>query len=181
MESQTKTDTAPDCATDLNMPVQTLPIFQIDAFTDRTFAGNPAAVCPLPDWLPDATLQAIAAENNLSETAFYVPEGDGYRLRWFTPTLEVTLCGHATLAAAWVLLGDGESVGFLTHSGPLTVQRAGDRLTMDFPAIPPTLSAPPDGLLDALGAVPSAFYDIRSVHGAHTTWPCSTHQTRLRH
>lgn len=144
----------------------TLPLFQIDAFTDRPFAGNPAAVCPLPSWLPDATLQAIAAENNLSETAFYVAEGAGYRLRWFTPTLEVELCGHATLAAASVLLREQTSVDFSTRSGTLTVTRSGDELTMDFPSIPPTPAAPPDGLTAALGARPSAFFDIRSVHGA---------------
>src|SRR5471030_854484 len=80
-----------------------LPIYQVDAFTDRIFAGNPAAVVPLVDWLPDATLQAIAAENNLSETAFLVRNGDAYALRWFTPTIEVDLCGHATLASAHVV------------------------------------------------------------------------------
>ena len=80
-----------------------LPIYQIDAFTDRLFAGNPAAVCPLPRWLKDETLQAIAAENNLSETAFFLAEGEGYRLRWFTPALETDLCGHATLASAFVI------------------------------------------------------------------------------
>src|SRR3546814_11295160 len=81
-----------------------LPLYQVDAFTDRVFAGNPAAVCPLDAWLPDDRLQAIAAENNLAETAFFVPAGDGYELRWFTPTVEVDLCGHATLATAFVLM-----------------------------------------------------------------------------
>ncbi|HZD26481.1 MAG TPA: PhzF family phenazine biosynthesis isomerase, partial [Alphaproteobacteria bacterium] len=84
--------------------MQDLPLYQIDAFTDRPFAGNPAAVCPLERWLPDATMQAIAAENNLSETAFLVPEGEDYGLRWFTPAVEVDLCGHATLASAYLLL-----------------------------------------------------------------------------
>src|SRR5579883_3238463 len=80
-----------------------LPIYQVDAFTDRRFAGNPAAVVPLQEWLPDATMQAIAAENNLAETAFFVPEGGGYALRWFTPAVEVDLCGHATLGSAYVI------------------------------------------------------------------------------
>ena len=80
-----------------------LPIYQVDAFSDGIFGGNPAAVCPLQAWLDDATLQRIAEENNLSETAYFVAEGEGYRLRWFTPGTEVDLCGHATLAAAWVL------------------------------------------------------------------------------
>ncbi len=146
--------------------MHTLPIFQVDAFTDRPFTGNPAAVCPLPAWLPDDTLQAIAAENNLSETAFTVPEGDGYRLRWFTPTLEVALCGHAPLAAASVLLTEPGSLAFSTRSGTLTVTRSGDALTMDFPSIPPTPAEPPAGLLDALGGSPSAVFSIRSVHGA---------------
>ncbi|MDG1482348.1 MAG: PhzF family phenazine biosynthesis protein [Myxococcota bacterium] len=146
--------------------MRTLPIFQIDAFTDRAFTGNPAAVCPLPSWLPDATLQAIAAENNLSETAFTVPEAGGHRLRWFTPTLEVDLCGHATLAAASVLLKEPGSIAFFTRSGTLTVTRSGDALTMDFPAIPPTPAEPPDGLRAALGGSPSEFFRIRSVHGA---------------
>ena len=80
-----------------------IPVYQVDAFTSEMFGGNPAAVCPLDAWLPDDVLQAIALENNLSETAFYVPEGDGYRLRWFTPAVEVDLCGHATLATSHVL------------------------------------------------------------------------------
>lgn len=142
------------------------PLYQVDAFTDRVFSGNPAAVCPLSSWPDDATLQAIAAENNLSETAFVVPEGEGYRLRWFTPTLEVALCGHATLAAASVLLPDDGVVHFASLSGPLTVTRRGALLTMDFPAIPPQEATPPDGLLAVIGDTPEAFFTIRSVHGA---------------
>jgi PhzF family phenazine biosynthesis protein len=114
-------------------------IYQVDAFTDRLFEGNPAAVCPLAgDW-PDASLmQNIAKENNLSETAFYVRRGDGYHIRWFTPTVEVDLCGHATLAAAHVLFNyeghASDTVSFDSKSGPLGVTRGGDgRLTMDFP------------------------------------------------
>lgn len=151
-----------------------LPLFQIDAFTDRPFAGNPAAVVPLRSWLDDGTLQAIAAENNLSETAFTVPEGpedagaavQRYALRWFTPTLEVALCGHATLAAAWVLLDSGQTARFQTQSGELVVTREGARLTMDFPAIPPVPVEPPPGLADALGGAAEAWHAVRSVHGA---------------
>src|SRR4029077_8250983 len=114
------------------------PIFQIDAFTTRRFAGNPAAVMPMDDFLDDATLQAIAAENNLAETAFLVPEGGDYRLRWFTPTTEVPLCGHATLASAAVVMERLEpgrnQVVFHSASGPLTVKRAAAGYVMDFPA-----------------------------------------------
>ncbi|MBZ5487272.1 PhzF family phenazine biosynthesis protein [Halomonas aquamarina] len=113
-------------------------LYQVDAFASRPFEGNPAAVCPLDEWLEDGRLQAIAAENNLSETAFFVPEEAGYRLRWFTPSVEVDLCGHATLAAAWVIfnrLGDSaDALHFETRSGVLTVRREGDELAMDFPA-----------------------------------------------
>ncbi len=115
-----------------------LTLYQVDAFTDKIFGGNPAAVCPLEAWLPDRLLQQIAAENNLAETAFYVKKSDHYALRWFTPTVEVDLCGHATLAAAFVLYEvEGYSateLAFETRSGRLTVKRAGTRLVMDFPA-----------------------------------------------
>jgi predicted PhzF superfamily epimerase YddE/YHI9 len=114
-----------------------LPIYQVDAFTDRLFAGNPAAVCPLPRWLKDQTMQSIAAENNLAETAFFLPEGEGYRLRWFTPAVEVDLCGHATLASAFVIsnyLEPGRSMmQFETRSGRLTVSRGPDSYLLDFP------------------------------------------------
>ena len=137
-----------------------LRLFQIDAFTSRVFSGNPAAVCPLESWLDDAVLQAIAAENNLSETAFFVPEGDGFALRWFTPALEVDLCGHATLASGHAVLTildpTRESVTFSSRSGPLTVSRAGDSLAMDFPALPPEPCAPPADLVAGLGAQPDA-------------------------
>ena len=114
-------------------------IYQVDAFTDKLFHGNPAAVCPLEEWLSDDIMQKIAMENNLSETAFYVREGDRYRLRWFTPTVEVDLCGHATLATAYVLFNHeshkGNSISFITNrSGVLNVTKNGDLLTMDFPA-----------------------------------------------
>ncbi|MBT2787759.1 MULTISPECIES: PhzF family phenazine biosynthesis protein [unclassified Halomonas] len=113
-------------------------LYQVDAFASKPFEGNPAAVCPLEVWLDDALLQAIATENNLSETAFFVPTETGYHLRWFTPAVEVDLCGHATLAAAWVIfnvLGDSsEILQFQTRSGPLLVKRKDDELAMDFPA-----------------------------------------------
>lgn len=114
-------------------------IYQIDAFTDRAFAGNPAGVMPLDQWLPDAMLQAIAAEMNLAETAFFVPNADGYHLRWFTPTTEVKLCGHATLASAFVLTRFVNPalrrLRFDTLSGPLYVETAGERLELDFPLL----------------------------------------------
>lgn len=134
-----------------------LSLHQVDAFTDRPFAGNPAAVCPLPRWLDDAVLAAIAAENNLSETAFVVPDGDGWELRWFTPTAEVDLCGHATLATAFVLFGqhpDRERLRFATRqAGELAVSRRGDELVLDFPARPPSVVETPPGLVDALDGI----------------------------
>ncbi|MEZ5830506.1 MAG: PhzF family phenazine biosynthesis protein [Dongiaceae bacterium] len=115
----------------------TMPFFQVDAFASKPFAGNPAAVMPLKEWLPDETLQSIAAEHNLAETAFFVPKGDDFHLRWFTPTVEMPLCGHATLASGYVVLNhldrSRDKVVFHTQSGPLTVTRDGDRLLMDFP------------------------------------------------
>jgi PhzF family phenazine biosynthesis protein len=135
-----------------------LPIYQVDAFTDRLFGGNPAAVCPLETWLPDATLQAIAAENNLAETAFFVREGDDYTVRWFTPEIEVDLCGHATLASAHVIFHrepGRESVAFRTlKAGTLTVTREGEMLAMNFPARPPEPVATPRDLAAALGKAP---------------------------
>lgn len=136
-----------------------LPIYQVDAFTDKLFGGNPAAVCPLEKWLPDATMQAIAAENNLSETAFFVRERADCALRWFTPTVEVDLCGHATLAAGYVVLRflepQRQAVSFNTmQAGVLTVRRQGECLAMDFPARPATPAPAPAGLLQALGGNP---------------------------
>jgi len=130
------------------------PIYQVDAFTGKLFTGNPAAVMPLRNFLADATLQAIAAENNLAETAFLVRENGDYRLRWFTPGTEVPLCGHATLASAAVVMERLEpqrkQVVFHTASGALTVTRAGTGYVMDFPARPGELVAPPAKLLSAL-------------------------------
>jgi predicted PhzF superfamily epimerase YddE/YHI9 len=136
-----------------------LPIYQVDAFAEKLFAGNPAAICPLPQWLPEATMQAIAAENNLAETAFFVREGADYALRWFTPMVEVDLCGHATLASAHIVFSflepARERVGFRTlKAGTLTVARRGDQLAMDFPSRPASPVEPPPGLLAAVGGTP---------------------------
>jgi PhzF family phenazine biosynthesis protein len=144
-----------------------IPIFQVDAFTDRVFSGNPAAVCPLDAWLPDTTLQAIAAENNLSETSFLLGRGGDYRIRWFTPAIEVDLCGHGTLASAHVIFRHLEpavdEVRFASRSGPLAVRRQGDLLRMDFPALEATRCPPPAGLEDALGARPDEVWRARDV------------------
>ena len=135
-----------------------IPYYQVDAFTDRLFAGNPAGVGVLTDWLPDATLQAIAAENNLAETAFIVQREGHFDLRWFTPTLEMDLCGHATLASAHVIfqhLGDRDSaVRFQTRSGRLTVTRERELLTLDFPSRPAVPCPTPADLIAGLGATP---------------------------
>ena len=133
--------------------------YQVDAFSTQIFSGNPAAVCPLDHWLDDELLQAIAAENNLSETAFFVPTELGFQLRWFTPLAEVNLCGHATLAAAHVLFEildyPRTNIAFSTRSGILNVTRDGSMLRMDFPAVPAQPCAAPAALLAGLG-----------VHGA---------------
>ncbi|TXB62709.1 PhzF family phenazine biosynthesis protein [Phaeodactylibacter luteus] len=140
-----------------------LPIYQIDAFTSKRFSGNPAAVCPLEAWLPDAVMQAIAAENNLSETAFYVQQGpQEYQLRWFTPTVEVDLCGHATLAAAHCLFrhfGEkGNSLSFHSKSGLLSVGREGEGYIMDFPVDNIEEALPPKVLSAALGLQPDSVW-----------------------
>jgi len=132
--------------------------FQVDAFATDVFAGNPAAVCPLESWLEDGVMQGIAAENNLSETAFFVPTAGGFHLRWFSPVREVDLCGHATLATAHVLfehLGYAQGVvRFETRSGELMVERRDGRLAMDFPARRPTPCFAPDALIAGLGQQP---------------------------
>lgn len=139
-----------------------LPIYQVDAFTDEVFKGNPAAVCPLERWLPDERMQQIAQENNLSETAFFVEEESGYRLRWFTPTTEVDLCGHATLASAHVLFERlnyrDETIRFRSRSGELKVVKDEDRLVMDFPAAGLDKADLPESLERAVGIPPSDLY-----------------------
>lgn len=141
------------------MPTR-LRLYQVDAFSPEVFGGNPAAVCPLDAWLPDDVLQGIASENNLSETAFVLrDEVRGWQIRWFTPTQEVDLCGHATLAAAYILftrLAPGlEKAAFHSRSGPLVVtQQEGEWMEMDFPAWMPQPCAMPEGLVEALGATP---------------------------
>lgn len=133
--------------------------FQVDAFASRRFEGNPAAVCPLKEWLSDDLMQSIAAENNLSETAFFVPAQSGFHLRWFTPVAEVDFCGHATLASGHVLFDaldyEKQSVVFETRSGEMTVERSGKLYVMNFPAQPPRPCSPPKTLIEALGAKPT--------------------------
>ncbi len=150
-----------------------IPIFQVDAFTNKLFSGNPAAVCPLESWLPDTQLQAIAAENNLAETAFFTKNDGGYHLRWFTPTVEVDLCGHATLASAFIILTRQtpaeNSVRFDSKSGELVVTREGDKFTLDFPSRTPSECHPHPHLATALGGTPEmvlAARDYLVVYGS---------------
>lgn len=143
-----------------------IPLYQVDAFTSKPFTGNPAAICPLESWLDAGTLQAIAAENNVSETAFFVEASPAnYELRWFTPTTEVDLCGHATLASAFVLfnwLGVAEdAIRFNTRSRTLTVIRQDGRLAMDFPSRPPMACDVHPELLPALGVQPELVLGAR--------------------
>lgn len=139
-----------------------LPLYQVDAFAEKIFEGNPAAVCPLKEWLPERLMQQIALENNLSETAFFVEKEAGFELRWFTPSTEVDLCGHATLACAHVLFRHlgfrGDELEFQTKSGMLSVKRAGSLLVMDFPAVPPVPAEAPGILHKALGITPAEVY-----------------------
>lgn len=141
-----------------------LQIFQVDAFTSERFGGNPAAVVPLESWLPDRTMRDIAAENNLSETAFFVKEGDRYRIRWFTPEVEVDLCGHATLASSHVIfnelkLEDAFIPFHSERSGHLGVERHGEKLVMDFPAYPMTEIEHSDEIARAVGIVPAKMWE----------------------
>ncbi len=143
-----------------------LKLYQVDSFTDKLFGGNPAAVCPLDNWLPDAVLLTIAKENFLPETAFFVPVNDDqYALRWFTPEIEMDLCGHATLAAAHVLynhLGYTKNkLHFTSASGPLTVEKNGDLLTLDFPARMPEPAEAPEIILAGIGVTPAEVWKDR--------------------
>jgi PhzF family phenazine biosynthesis protein len=139
-----------------------LAIYHIDAFTDKLFSGNPAAVVPLNNWLSEETMLSIAAENNLAETTFYVKTDDGFDLRWFTPTVEVDLCGHATLAAAYVIFNlqkfEGEEIRFDTRSGILTVKREDDWLTLNFPVDQYQIAVPPPALVESLNTVMTEVY-----------------------
>jgi len=149
-----------------------LPYYEVSAFTTNPFDGNPAGVCPLDAWLPDTVLQKIAANNNLAETAFTVPRGDDFELRWFTPTVEVDLCGHATLAAAFVLFNErglgGDELRFHTRSGLLTVTRDKEMLTLDFPSRPAAPCAVPDALIRGLGATPKKVFKSRDYLAVFT-------------
>ncbi len=142
-----------------------IPCYHVDAFANAVFRGNPAAVCPLAAWLPDATLQNIAAENNLSETAFLVARGREFDLRWFTPTMEVDLCGHATLAAAFILFHErginSDAIHFHSRSGRLTVARERDVITLDFPSRPARPAAAAEALVRGLGAGPDEVLQAR--------------------
>ncbi len=153
----------------------TIPIYQADAFTDKLFGGNPAAICPLTEWLPDDTMQQIAKENNLAETAFFVKNDNGYLLRWFTPEYEIDLCGHATLASAHILFTElayeGDTIHFDTlKAGALIVKRNGDKYAMDFPSRPPIPIETPNGLVEALGgAEPTAILRSRDYFVVYDT------------
>ncbi len=139
-----------------------IPIYQIDAFTSRVFKGNPAAVCPLESWLDEKLLQNIAAENNLSETAFFVGSDNQFEIRWFTPKVEVNLCGHATLASAYVIFNhlgcSHEEIIFQSKSGELKVHKNGNSLVLDFPAAELTPAIMKPDLSKALGNIPTALY-----------------------
>ena len=144
----------------------TIPYYEVLAFTDRLFAGNPAGICILNEWLPDDLLQKIAAENNLAETAFFIDRGSFYDIRWMTPRVEMDLCGHATLASAHVLfqhLGrSGDTVIFQSHSaGELRVDRSGDRLVLDFPSRPAEAGGTPARLVEGLRARPREVFKGR--------------------
>jgi PhzF family phenazine biosynthesis protein len=143
-----------------------IPIYQVDAFTDHLFGGNPAAICPLESWLPEKTMQQIAAENHLSETAFFVREGSNYHIRWFTPTIEVDLCGHATVATAHVLhhhLGNKSTeLSFDSKSGILPVQIKNDLYVLNFPADTIKATAIDSQLVESLGSWPLETYKGRT-------------------
>ena len=145
-----------------------IPFYQVDAFADQLFGGNPAAVCPLEEWPDSRTMQNIAAENNLSETAFFVKKDAGFEIRWFTPAVEVNLCGHATLASGHVIFNHmdfkGETIAFQSMSGELKVSKRGELLTLDFPATPPgPLEGIPCQWSNALHKEPSALYKSRDL------------------
>jgi PhzF family phenazine biosynthesis protein len=141
-----------------------IPVYKVDAFSAKLFGGNPAAVCPLQNWLSDELMQKIAMENNLSETAFYVNENDVYHIRWFTPGTEIALCGHATLATAHVMFNHlnyaDNQINFTCKSGPLKVTRQHNgNITLNFPANPPQQTIAPQNIFEALGIAPAPVYN----------------------
>ena len=143
-----------------------LTIYQVDAFAKEVFRGNPAAICPLENWLEAELMQRIALENNLSETAFFVKNGDVYEIRWFTPTFEIDLCGHATLASAFVIFEclklEEKLIKFHSHkSGELSVEKQGDVLILDFPSRPVSPADAPNGLIEAIGKQPKEIFKAR--------------------
>ncbi len=143
-----------------------LEIYQIDAFTKKVFGGNPAAVCPLESWIDVDLMQKIALENNLSETAFFVKKDDLYEIRWFTPTFEIDLCGHATLASTFVIFDvlklESDQINFHSHkSGSLSVEKKGDLLVLDFPVRPVSPIDAPDALFEAIGGRPKEVFKAR--------------------
>lgn len=151
-----------------------LDIYQVDAFTKEVFKGNPAAVCPLEEWLDAELMQKIALENNLAETAFFVKKDDVYEIRWFTPLAEIDLCGHATLASAFVIFEclklEENLVKFYSHkSGELTVEKNGDVLTLDFPSRPVTECDAPDGLIEAIDKQPKEIFKARDYFLVYET------------
>jgi PhzF family phenazine biosynthesis protein len=146
--------------------IMKLTIYQVDAFTKEVFKGNPAAVCPLESWIDAELMQKIALENNLAETAFFVRKDDVYEIRWFTPTFEIDLCGHATLASAYVIFEvlklETDKIKFVSHkSGELFVEKKGDLLVLDFPARPVQKVEAPEGLIEAIGKEPKEIYKSR--------------------
>jgi predicted PhzF superfamily epimerase YddE/YHI9 len=150
-----------------------LPYYEVSAFTADPFGGNPAGVCPLKAWLSDATMQNIAAQNNLSETAFFVPRGDDYELRWFAPKVEIDLCGHATLASAFVLFSElrfgRDAVHFHSRSGKLSVSRREGILTLDFPSRPPAPCNVPEELTRGLDREPVEVLKARDYFAVFST------------
>jgi PhzF family phenazine biosynthesis protein len=144
-----------------------IPLYHVDAFSDKAFGGNPAAVCPLPSWIDDGLMRSIAAENNLVLTAFFTPTPRGYHIRWFTPTVELELCGHATLASAHVVFEhldrDSQSVSFESKGGVLRVDRLADMLELNFPTLPATRIAELPALASALGATPLETWRAKSL------------------
>jgi PhzF family phenazine biosynthesis protein len=150
-----------------------IPIYQVDAFTDRLFGGNPAAVCPLEKWLDEDLMQSIAMENNLSETAFFVEKANGFDIRWFTPKMEIDLAGHPTLATAHIIFNHrgykGDEITFFSKRGELKAKKMNDMIQLDFPAAESKKVAAPDALIDGLGATPAEVFMARDYMAVFET------------